>query len=183
MQRNKEYELTPEAYKAFFDALYSPLCLFANKYLNNLEASKDIVQDVFVKVWEENIRFQNEHTIKSFLYTSVRNRSLNLLKSKPQQLFETYSLPEFELLESDSFFFREVFVAETGAILDKAVSTLPYKCAQIIKLSLKDYSNAEIAEELAISINTVKTQKKIAYQKLRPLLKESLLFVLYLMNS
>ena len=183
MDTIKTYRLTTDTFKSLFDTMYAPMCLFANKYLNNLDVAKDVVQEVFVKIWEDKIAFQNEHSIKAFLYTSVKNRALDYLKSKHQKVLHHYTTDDLAKMESDSFFFREVVVTETSAIIDRAVSTLPEKCAQIIKLSLKNYTNSEIAQELSISINTVKTQKKIAYKKLRPLLKESLLFFTYLFNS
>ena len=175
--------LTLKEYKYLFDTLYASLCIFANKYLNNLDTSKDIVQDVFIKVWEDKIGFQNENTIKSFLYTAVKNKSLDYLKSK--QYKSTYNLPieKLEKLDTESFFLREVVIVETSNIIDKAINSLPNKCAQIIRLSIKEYSNKEIAEELSISVNTVKAQKKIAYQKLRPLLKDYFILIAYIFNQ
>jgi len=165
------YKLTLKEYKNVFNTLYSSLCIFANKYLDNSDLSKDIVQEVFIKLWEKQVTFQSKDHIKSFLYTSVRNKALDVIKSpkykKTQKTFQN-----IEKIESKAFFLREVVVVETSQIIEKAINTLPKRCAQIIKLSLKEYSNAQIAEELSISINTIKAQKKIAYKKLRPLLRD-----------
>ncbi|WNH11303.1 RNA polymerase sigma-70 factor [Thalassobellus suaedae] len=173
MNINSEtHQLTIKGYKKLFDSLYPLLCLFANKYIYDMEISKDLVQDVFIKIWEDKIVFKNENNIKSYLYTSVKNKSLDYLKSKHYKSTDNFSVNQIEQLENESYFLREVVVIEASSIIEKAINTLPNKCAKIIRLSIKDFKNSEIAEELNISINTVKAQKKIAYKRLKPLLKD-----------
>ena len=179
------YKLTLKEYKSFFNKLYTSLCLFSNKYVEDIEMSKDIVQEVFIKVWEDQIEFKSENNVKSYLYTSVKNKSLDYLKSKVFRSTSRLSkikLEKIEELESDAFFFREVVLSESSNFIENAVNTLPNKCAQIIKLSIKGLSNAEIADELDLSINTIKTQKKIAYKRLKPLLKNYFIFILYIFD-
>ncbi|MEM1337110.1 MAG: RNA polymerase sigma-70 factor [Bacteroidota bacterium] len=183
MSEQNAHTLSLAAYKAHFDTLYVPLCLFANKYVHNLNTAKDLVQEVFIKIWEDKIELKNENVIKSYLYTAVRNKSLDFLKSRHHKSSERYSKEEFESIQTETFFLREVVISETSTIIENAVNTLPKKCAQIIKLSLKEYSNKEIAQELSISVNTVKAQKRIAYQKLRPILKESFFLIAYIFSS
>jgi RNA polymerase sigma-70 factor (family 1) len=166
------HRLTLREYKVYFDKLYHSLCLFANKYVEDIDMAKDIVQDVFIKVWENKIEFRDENNVKSFLYTSVKNKSLDYLKSKRYKTTKSFSINDLELLETESFFLREVVVVETSNIIQNAINTLPNRCAEIIKLSVKNFTNAEIAEELDISIYTVKVQKRTAYKRLRPILKD-----------
>jgi len=177
------YKLTLKEYKSLFDKLYTSLCLFANKYLENLEVSKDIVQDVFIKIWEDKIEFQNENNIKSYLYTSVKNKCLDYLKSKRYRSTDHLSTGEIEQLETEPFFLREVVILETSSIIENAINTLPTRCAQIIRLSIKEFSNADIADELGISINTVKAQKKIAYKRLKPLLKDYFILIAFIFDA
>ena len=167
MHPGKEHALTLVQYKSLFDTLYAPLCAFSNKYLQDLEVSKDVVQDVFIKIWEDQIAYSNENAVKSFLYTLVKNKSLNYLKSRQYKVTDHYPAAEIEKLETEAFFLSEVLFIETATIVENAIRMLPDKCARIIRLGIQEYTNAEIADELDISINTVKTQKKIAYQKLR----------------
>ncbi|GAA3582350.1 RNA polymerase sigma-70 factor [Snuella lapsa] len=176
------YKLTLKEYEGLFNKLYTSLCLFSNKYVTDLEASKDIVQDVFVKVWEDKIEFKDDHAIKSYLYTSVKNKSLDYLKSKRYKSTDHFATNEMEKMEKRSFFLREVVIIETSTIIDKAINSLPRKCAQIIRLSIKEFTNIQIAEELGISINTVKTQKKIAYKKLKPLLKDYFILIAFIFD-
>lgn len=182
MKTTKTHQLSLKEYKNIFDDLYKSLCLFTNNYVNDIDISKDLVQDVFIKIWEEKIEFKNKNAIKSFLYTSVKNKSLDYLKSKRYKSTETISSVKLEQLETNSFFMREFVLSETAAIIEKSIDTLPNRCAQIIRLSINNFSNPEIAQYLNISINTVKAQKKIAYKRLKPLLKEHLLLILYIFN-
>lgn len=166
-------ELDINEFKKVYKTLYPSLCLFAKSYLGDLQLSKDAVQEVFIKIWEKKIAFTDENKAKAYLYKAVKNKSLDVMKSKHVRVMDTHTEVEhLELMETDAFFYKEVVRIETSAIIEKAMSSLPYKCSQIIKLSLNNYSNQEIADTLSLSINTVKTQKKIAYNKMRPLLKE-----------
>ena len=156
------------------------MCFFANGYVEDIETSKDIVQNVFIKIWEDNVEFKSELTVKSYLYTSVKNKSLDYLKSKDYRSLEFVSTLKMEQLESDSFFMREVVIVEASDIIEKAINSLPNKCAQIIRLSAKSFTNLEIATKLNISINTVKSQKKIAYKRLKPILKEHFILISFI---
>lgn len=161
------------AFKGLYKSLYPSLCLFAKSYLTDLQASKDVVQEVFVKVWEKQLTFTDENRAKAFLYKAVKNKCLDVLRSKYVRVMDMQlKVEEIEWLESDDFFYKEIVRIESSLIIEKAMNSLPYRCSQIIKLSLKNYSNQEIADILSLSVNTVKAQKKIAYKKMRPFLKE-----------
>lgn len=154
-------------YKSLFDTLYPPLCLFANKYVNNMDTAEDMVQEVFIKIWEKKIQSPNFYAIKSFLYTSVRNQCLNYLKSKYHKSLVQSPDIDFDQIGTEEFFLTQLTIIDTYSQLETAIMQLPKKCESVIRLSLKAYTNKEIAEELSISKNTVKSQKRIAYEKLR----------------
>ncbi|WP_299548754.1 RNA polymerase sigma-70 factor [Seonamhaeicola sp.] len=160
-----------EIYKKLFDTFYASLCLFSSKYTNNLESSKDIVQEVFIKIWNEQIELTENENTKAFLYTAVRNKSLDFIKKKEFRSKTRLDPNSLNMLVSQTYFEKQVLIEETSRLVSQAINTLPYKCKRIINLSLKGLGNKQISEELCISLNTVKTQKRIAYQKLRPLLK------------
>ena len=167
----KVYSLSLKSFKEIYDSLYVSLCLFANNYVHNLDLAKDLVQEVFIKVWEDKIEFKNESAVKSYMYMAVKNKSLDFLKSKQYKSTENLSLKDIVALNNETFYLKEVIIEEASTRIEIAINTLPKKCAQIIRLSLNGLSNSEIAQHLNISINTVKAQKKNAYKKLRPLLK------------
>ncbi|AXP82138.1 ECF RNA polymerase sigma factor SigW [Mariniflexile rhizosphaerae] len=163
-------ELTLKDYNKLFKSLYPQLCVFAYKYLDSLETSKDIVQEVFIKVWEDRTVFHDEGHTTGYFYKAVRNKCLNHLKSKQHLLTERYGQENMEIYGTEEFLMSEAVIVETTVIIEDAIRALPVKAAQVIRLSIKDYTNDEIAKALSISVNTVKDHKKVAYRKLRKLL-------------
>jgi len=174
----EENNITLDVYKKLFDTFYSSLCLFSSKYTEDLELSKDIVQEVFIKIWQEQIAFGDDDNVKAFLYTAVKNKSLDYLKRKEYKTKTKLNLVNENILSSQTYFEKQVLIEETSRLVNEAINTLPYKCKRIIHLSLKGLGNKQISEELSISLNTVKAQKRIAYQKLRPLLKSTYLIII-----
>ena len=136
-----------------FDKYYVALCLFANQYTENEETSADIVQDSFAKLWQIRDDFFYLHQVKAFLYTAVRNKALNELE-------------------------HSKVVEETYRILAEAIDKLPDQMRAIMRLAMEGKKNAEIAEQLNVSVETVHTLKKIAYKKLRIYLKEYYYFLI-----
>ncbi|WP_262707319.1 RNA polymerase sigma-70 factor [Flagellimonas marinaquae] len=183
MQPSKGHKLKLNEFNRIYEKTYTPLCLFANHFLEDLETSKDVVQEVFVKIWEDKIEFINENTIKSYLYTSVRNRSLDYLRSNSYRKTFPLTTKKLKELETEPFFLREIVVVETSDIIENAINTLPEKCAKIIRLSAKGLTNANIAEKLGLSVNTVKTQKKIAFKRLKPILKEHFFLITFFFGN
>ncbi len=164
-----------------FDTLYTPLCLFAHKYLENIEDSRDVVQDVFLKIWQKKIVFQDKTAIKAYLYRAVRNKCLDFLKSSYSQKQKQRLGLDIKQLEDDSFFAREVLLTETSEIIENALNTLSLKYRKVIKLAMDGLSNEQIAEHLQVSINTIKSQKKFAYKKLRIVLKNDVFHIFMLL--
>ncbi len=175
---SKKYRISSGDFNLLFNTLFAPLSLFANKFVNDIEVSKDIVQEVFVQVWNKKIEFSDELVVKSYLYSSVKNKSLDYLKSKHFKVKSDIKIEELKKVEANSFFLREVMLSETYEIIAAALERLPLKSKEVTKLSVLGLSNQQIAEELLISVNTVKTQKRIAYQKLRTILKKDYLQIL-----
>jgi RNA polymerase sigma-70 factor (ECF subfamily) len=153
--------------KSLFEPLYPSLCLFANTYLRDMDTSKDVVQEVFIKIWERDTPYPNFYAIKALLYKAVKNRCLDYLKSKYHRRMVQSPDIDFDHMLSDDFFYTQLTLTDTYAQLETAIKQLPKKSEAVIRLTLNAYTNKEIAEELSISKNTVKSQKRIAYKKLR----------------
>ena len=170
-------KLTDETqFRSIFDKYYISLCMFANKYVENDELAADIVQECFVKLWQLRDDFMYVHQIKSFLYTSVRNKSLNELEHT--KVMNEYA-QKVQEMSKDSFFQDKVIAEESYRILVDAIEKLPPQMKSIMQLALEGKSNPEIAETLNISGETVHSQKKIAYRKLRVYLKDYYYLVFY----
>ncbi len=166
-----------KSFQRIFDNYFNALCVFGYRYISDSTAVEDMIQEVFVSFWEKQENFDNEKAIKAFLYTSVRNKCLNHMKHQTvQKKHEERLIYE---LESEQFFSQHIIEEETFNQLYIEIKDLPESAQNIMLLALNGLKNNEIAEELGISVNTVKTQKKIAYSKLKnnigPLLQAVLL--------
>ncbi len=140
------------------------------------------MQEVFISFWEKRKDFDHVQTVKSFLYTAVRNRCLNHIKH--EQVKKKHESNLIYELESESEFRGQLIQEEVFNQLFQEIKNLPGSSAKIMLLVLNGLKNQEIADELNISINTVKTQKKIAYSKIKdrlgPRLDEAMLILLLL---
>jgi len=170
MAKDKEHPMSMEGYRSLFETLYPPLCLFANRYIHDMDMSKDIVQEVFIKIWNKKLPFKNHNASKGYLYISVKNQCLNYLKSKDYRSVINSSRMDLTELQSEEYVTTEILTVETYAYLYQAIKTLPPGAAKIILLTLNEYSTNDITEELELTASTVRTQKSIAYQKLKLLL-------------
>ena len=83
-------------FKTVFDGLYHSLCLFTNRFLNNLDASEDIVQEAFCALWNHREEMESVIHIKSFLYSVTRNTVLNYIKHQKIRLRYEQSLHDLE---------------------------------------------------------------------------------------
>ena len=154
-----------KAFRALFDLHFNALAAFGYKYVPDTHAVQDMVQEAFISFWEGRDKFEHPGAVKSFLYTSVRNKCLNHLKHKTVRRKHEDSL--LYNLESDQYFESHVIEEETFNQLFSEIRNLPASSREIMLLALNGLKNQEIADELQISINTVKTQKKIAYAKIK----------------
>lgn len=157
------------AFKRMYDQHFDVLYLFGLKYIPNQDVVEDIIQDAFVKVWEKRQFFFHEAPLKAFLYKTVRNACLNFLDH--QKARNNYEQSVKDELFSQEFFLHSVIEEEVNSTITEAVNQLPESARLIYLLSLNGLKNAEIAEDLEVSVNTVKTQKQRATKFLRSKLK------------
>lgn len=143
--------------------------MFANQYVEDEEMAADIVQECFVKQWQHREDFVYLHQVKAYLYTSVRNKALNVLEHR-----KVVSEYERKVLDKaqESFFHDKVIAEESYRILVNAIDKLPQQMRNIMQLALEGKTNPEIADALNVSGETVHSQKKTAYRKLREYLKD-----------
>lgn len=168
-----------KAFREVFNSYYHALTAFGYKFIPDRDVVEDMVQEAFISFWEKRQDFDHMNAIKSYLYTSVRNKCLN--HSKHQAVRRKHESSLVYELESDHKFSHHVIEEETFHQLLVEIKNLPESAREIMILALNGLKNQEIADELDISINTVKTQKKIAYAKLKQKLEprfETLLLTL-----
>lgn len=152
------------------------LYVFACRIVGDKELAEDIVQDFFVKLWINKDTIDMEDSFRSFCYTSIRNASLNTLRTK----FRHTELSD-ELTSSVDVEF-EMERAELREKLEQAIDALPDRCREIfVAICMDGNSYAEVADKYGLSVNTIKVQMSKAYRILRDKLSEERLIILFLL--
>lgn len=145
---------------------YKRLCYFAAQQTGDKQTAEDIVQEVFLKIWKNDIPFNNETQAKSYLYTSIKNACLNI--SRHQNVVNRYAESRGEPDKEEAKALENLVRSEVLGEIHAAIEKLPDGCRTVLKLSyFNSLKNEEIANHLGVSINTVKTQKARALQILR----------------
>lgn len=162
-----------EAFKQLFQTYFEPLTFYANRYLKDLDSSRDLVQEVMSYIYENRENLDIRESFKAFLYRSVANRSLNLLKHEEVKQRHHAIIKE----RSDEHYQNgEMELSELQAKINRLMLSLPTECGRIFRMSRMDHkSNQEIADELGISKRTVETQISKALKVFRKALKLLLL--------
>ena len=161
------------ALEVLFKRFYKPLRAYAFRFVNDKDMSEDIVQDVFVKIWESREKLGEIDNLSAYLYQMVRFKSFNYLRAEKIRQDATKSFAE----ELDEIEMNEYIKNETFRIVMQTLEDLPSGSRNVFSRAIQGYSAKEIAEELGIAVETVKKQKQIA----RRILKEKLgnLFTLF----
>ncbi len=154
------------AFESLFHKYYAVLCNYAATYLDERAEVEDVVQEVFVYLWcqRESVVIQN--SVKSYLYSAVRYKVLDILKHRAVERSHSQLLTEFwEDLMRTTYSEEELFRLEQ---IRKVVDGLPAQCRTVFTMSCLDGKKyKEIAEELQISVNTVKSHILKAYRDIR----------------
>lgn len=170
---------------------FSKMKYFAKEYVISEEDAENIVQDVFVELWENKEMLNMHMNLIAYLFTTIKNKCLNHLRHKlvvqetASKLQEEYTISLRMNLDSLEAFDNNLFSdQDIEKIISRALDTLSEKCRTIFIMSkIEGKKQKEIAQELNIYINTIETQMGIAYKKLRIELKDYfpiLLFILCL---
>lgn len=165
-----------KVFERLFREFYPSLCAVAVRFVLDRDAAEDIVQEVFIKLWNKRDGYQEIPSLKTFLYVVVKNQCFNYIRDKKTMVDYTCS----EVLEREELFKDSVIEEETYRIVDNAVNALPAQSARIIKMSMDGKQNKEIAELLGVSVNTVKTLKYNALSNLKRALNDYFYLLLLL---
>lgn len=122
----------------------------------------------------------DELSVKAYLYSTVRNKALNVLKHRKIEQHYVNEILQDE--DAELYYMRSVIEEEIRRLIFTAIDSLPEHCRKVCLLNLEGMDNQEIADELQVSLNTVKFHKKNAYKLLRDKLKTILSSVSYLEN-
>jgi len=158
--------------KYIFDKFYLEFCKLSFKYVGRTDIAEDIVQDVFINIWNKRFNLNCNGKIKPYLIKSIINTSINYIQSK----FAKQNMCDEDFAKNIPGGYdphNELVKCELNQLVKIAIEQLPDKCRAIFMLSrFSDLSYKEIAEQLSISIKTVEAQISIALKKLQQYLSK-----------
>ena len=178
--------------KENFDSIYinnfSRLFLFAKEYVLFDEEAENIVQDIFLMLWEKREALRVDVSLTAYLFTLVKNKCIDFLRHQMvEQMYSENVKHEYneelnvKLFALESFDHNCSSEEDIETLLRNAIDKLPERCRLIfIKSRIEGKKYKEIAEELNLSVNTVEGQISIALKKLREELKDYLPLLLFL---
>jgi len=168
-------------FETLFREHFTGMSYFARKYTGDLDSAKEIVHSVFIRIWENRLDFDWEKPTKSYLFTSVYNRSMNFLRDKKK--FISHEEATLHNMVTDvSDFSDNLETAELESRIKSALQKLPEKCREVFELSrFEGKKYTEIAEHLNISVKTVESQMSKALSLLKGELKDYLMILLLIL--
>ncbi|SMC44342.1 RNA polymerase sigma factor [Pedobacter africanus] len=147
------------AFKILFDKYYKQLVYFANRFTGDMIEAEDIVMDVFAKFWQKKATVISITNLSSFLFGSVKNACIDLLRKEARfpMLFQEL---QDELLDQNAIIEGEEIFARLLQQVYEQIESLPDQCKSIFKLIyLEGKSTKEVAAMLNLSVQTVRNQK------------------------
>lgn len=152
--------------KYLFDIYYQRLCLFSVQITNSLEQSEDIVQEIFIYLWEKKKQFPSESDLKAYLYYSVKNASIAFnTKNKRFSIEEIDNLLSYHPI--DEKYDKQELLQKQKQILERLKKLSPEEHKVLSSIVFENKKYKEVAKDLGISVNTVKTYLARAYKKIR----------------
>lgn len=152
------------AFESYYKEHFKAYLLVAYKFVRSVPVAQEIVNDVFLKMWDDAGKIVIESSLKAYIYKAVVNRSINTLnkQQKEQQHQRALSLLPQEFYEE-----RQLETNELKVQLYKAIDNLPDQCKKVFQLSrFEGLKQQEIADKLGISIKTVKNHITLALKTL-----------------
>jgi RNA polymerase sigma-70 factor (family 1) len=158
-----------KVFEVFYKKYYKQLFAVAYRYVGQSQSAEEIVHDVFINIWNKAEQLNIQYSMKSYLFRSVVNSALNVIKKEKidaQQRSAYLSVHDTELGD-DNEAHKDAEEAMLKG-LEQALELLPERCRQVMYLSrFGKLRQKEIAEQMNISIKTVKNHLTYGFQKLR----------------
>lgn len=153
------------AFEQLFKSYYKTCVAFAIHFINDKSDAEDVVQEVFAKLWMQWDKMELIDSMKDYLFISVRNSCFTYIRDRERMTCQMQELPSEEEITS------HLIEEETNRLLLQAIEILPARSAEVIVLGLQGKRMEEIAQQMGISIHTVKTLKYDGIQKLKHILQ------------
>jgi RNA polymerase sigma-70 factor (ECF subfamily) len=157
-------------FEVLFRAHYAPLCAFVSRMIGSRAVAEELVQEVFLYLWEHRATWSAHTSVRTYLFTSARNATLNYRRREKLEERATHSDEDTIALftRTQVAIEREVALAEFERAVKRAIAQLPRRCGEVYALSREQFlSYAEIGDVLGISPKTVEVHMGRAFKLLR----------------
>jgi RNA polymerase sigma-70 factor (ECF subfamily) len=166
------------SFNKLFSDYYKNLCLFAYTYVKDTDIAEEIVQEIFITIWEQRKTIIIKTSTRAFLYTSVKNRAINYLRDEKTRILHKDQFVREKISKTENII-NLYELEELNHILREAIKELPDQCRIIFGMRQnQNLSNRQIANQLNLSVKTVENQIYIAVKKLREKLAPYLFLIL-----
>lgn len=166
------------AWRELYRCFYASLCNLSSHISKDAHCAEDIVQECLINLWHSDLSFADIRPLKVYLYKSVYNNTLKYLRDREVDLRRLEGYQQVQETEEEMFY--QAIEEEIVRKLRAAIAELPEQRRRILEMSLDGLTVQEIARQLDISENTVKTQKKRAYAYFKKTLGSYLPLLLFL---
>ncbi len=163
-----------KAFESVFRSWYEPMVNFADEYISDTESAKNIVQNIFMQLWEKHALVDPDSNLKSYIYMATRNACLSHLRhlrvetaffEKVKKNSENLQLNYEALHELD---IEKIDFSQLEKLIQDTIDALPERCREVFLLSrYEELKNKEIAEKLDITVKAVEANITRALTKLR----------------
>ena len=161
-----------EAFTIIYQKYHQYLYALAYRFLKDSDMAEDAVQQVFVKFWEIIHEIEVDISLKNYLYSMTKNHILNQFRKHKETISLNYINAQVEFTD-DADIIKAMEDVELASLLRKGIDSLPHQKKDICKMKIDDHkSNQEIADEMGLSINTVKSHYQEAIKMLRKYFKQ-----------
>lgn len=158
---------TPDKFQQLYGKYYKAMMLYALRMVTDRDVAEDLVQNVFLRLWERRDTFMEESAVRSFLYLNLRHHVVDYVRhAKVEDKYKAFVKGEYVMElpigEEEERFANEIYVR-----LFEAINELPSRQRELFLLYMQGKKNAEIAQVMHITEETIRVQKKRAIKTLR----------------
>lgn len=175
---------TENAFKELFAREYNNMCRYALSYLQDAHSAEDIVQETFVKFWEQKKELSHSPEAKFYLVTAVRNNCISALRKQNAagvQLVENTPDNDADMLITARQLREDA--SEKQQKINEALNQLPPKCKEVFLLiKLHGMSYQQAADALQLSVKTIENQMGKAIKTLRAYIKSAVVLLLMILT-
>ncbi len=161
-----------EAFNTLYYKYHAYLYAVALRYLKDEDMASDTVQHVFIKLWETTKALNIDINVKNYLYTMTKNHILNQIRDNKETVSLNYINAQQEIKDKSDIV-QLMEEQQTIDVLHKGINSLPPQKRRVCQLKLEEgVTNQNIADEMGISIHTVKTHYRESLKMLRDYLQK-----------